>query len=984
MNYLTIMDINKLIKIYNKFKYGESLYNKLMQKRIRKILIVSTFYNAFMLEEESKFSEQIIGGYHQYNLTTIPKITNALSSSHALKILEKEKFDLIISTLRIGDPDPFELSKIVKKNNNETAFILLFTESYDLKILTDERMANIDNVFLWGGEPSLFLAMIKSVEDRWNAPNDTTIGGVSVILLIEDSIDFYSLYLPEIYRLLMKQTQKLIKEEANNDIKYLRMRTRPKILLAKTFEQAKNLYTDYKNYLLAVITDMELGNFESAGLEIIDFVKNENPYVPILAQSSNASLLKKARQKGVEVSHKNTPFVLNDFNTFLMKNCGFGDFVFRDGKGNEIAVAKTFNEFEKLLAEIPIESFEYHSKKKDFCTWLIPRRELTLARKLRKINKNKFSNIEKHRQFLLNVIKYIKTKNQRGKILNFTDETIAYNDVIYKIGEGSLGGKGRGLSFLNALFAASNIKKKFKSSIIQIPKTCIVSTEFFDEFIMENYLYLDYEFHSDEEITQFFINANLPERLKLTLKKILKQLNTPIIVRSSGLLEDSQFHPFAGIYKSVTLPNCSDSFEVRMKQLEDAIKLVYASVYLKETRAYINRLGLKIEEEKMAVIIQEVVGNRFENFFYPHFAGVAQSFNYYPLSYMKKKDGIVTMALGFGKYVVEGEKCFRFCPEHCKLRFLTDEDMLKSSQTEFYALDLKKCESVCSGEESFLAKLPLERAEQHGTISLIASTYDIVNRRIEPGIYSRGPRIINFDNILLYEYFPLADILKELLKLSEYALGSPVEIEFAATIDKKLNINILQVRPLTTYENLDIVKLEKMQKNNMIVYTEKGCGHGIIDNVKNIVFIEPELFDKTLTVEMKKEINEINELLRKKGEEYILIGPGRWGSRDKFLGIPVNWEDINMVKTIVETGIKDFDIEPSQGTHFIHNIISMNIGYFNVPFYAKENNFINWNWLKSIEPSLKKRFVTLLSLENPLTVLMDGKNGKYAIIQDST
>ncbi len=977
------MDIETLVKIYNKFKHGESLYNMLMQRRIKRILLITSFYNAFIIEEESKFSDQIIGGYHQYNLTSIPIIKNALNASHALKILEQEQFDLIISTLRIGEPSPFELSKIVKEKYPSTLFVILFTESFDLRRVKKMELDTIDNMFLWTGESSLFLSIIKSFEDKMNAENDTKIAGVSVILLIEDSISFYSLYLPELYNLLMKHTQRLIKEEANNDLKYLRMRTRPKILHAKTFEEAKELFNFYKDYILAVITDIELGEFETAGLEIVDFVKKEDPYIPILVQSANSKLLKIARDKDVWVSHKNTPFLLSDLNRFLTEKCGFGDFIFRDKDGNQIAVAKTFAEFEKILSEIPLESFEYHAKRKEFCTWLIPRRELILAKKIRKIKKERFDTVEKHRKFLLNVVRIIKRKNQKGKILNFNGYEVNNKYVIYKIGEGALGGKGRGISFLNALFVASKIERKFRDTLIQIPHTIIISTDLFDEFMYDNNLYyIDPDFYTDDEIKRLFLDSSFPEQLEKKLKKILNQLNGPLMVRSSSLLEDSQFHPFAGIYKSFIIPNCSDSFEIRLKQLKDAIKLVYASVYSKEAAAYVKRLGLKVEEEKMAVVIQKAVGNTYENYFYPHFAGVAQSINYYPLPDMDKNDGIVSMALGLGKYVVEGEKCFRFSPRHPKIRYLSDEEMLKNSQRNFFALDLNKKDSVCINEESYMVKLSIKTAEKHGTLSLIASTYDIENQRIEPGVYGKGPRIINFDNILLYEYFPLAEIFKELLSLSEYAIGTPVEMEFAATIDKKLNLSILQVRPISTYEEINNLSLDDVNTEDIIIYTEKGLGNGIIKDIKYIVFIDPELFDKTLTIEMKKEINEINKILREIGEDYILIGPGRWGSRDRFLGIPVKWEDIDMVKTVVETGIKDFDVEPSQGTHFIHNIISMNIGYFYVPFYSKEN-FINWNWLRSNKPVLERKFAKVLSFEDPLFVIMDGKNSRYAILKES-
>ncbi len=975
------MDINKLIEIYQKFKYGEALYHRLMQKRIRKILIISTFYNAFSIEEEAKFSELIIGGYHQYNLTSIPKISIAINSAHALKLLENEQFDLVISTIRVGEPDIFHLCNKAKEINKELVFILLLTEAFDMQIIQKKKEHNIDNIFLWSGEPSLFLSIIKSIEDKWNAPVDTEIGAVSVILLIEDSPKYYSLYLPELYRFLMNQTQKLIEEEANNDIKYLRMRTRPKILLCTDYEEAIFMIDKYKNFLHCVISDIELGDKRNAGFKIVDKIKAESPEVPILIQSSNAEYLREMKKLNINISYKNTPFFLNDLTMFLLQKCGFGDFIFKDENGRELKVAKTFFEFQEVLKTIPISSFKYHSERKEFCMWLVARGELSIAKKLRKVKNDKFKSLEHKREFLLNVINNIKRKKIKGKVLDFKLDDIFEEDVVVKIGDGSLGGKGRGISFLNALINATKFKKKFHNVIINIPKTFIVATGYFDKFIKENYLYLDYDFHTDNEIKEIFLNGKLSDDLIEKLKILLKRYNNPIIVRSSGLLEDSQFHPFAGIYQSIILPNNDSSFDVRLNQLISAVKVVYSSVYFKETRAYINRLGLKLEEEKMAVIIQEVVGKRFDNYFYPNFAGVAQSYNYYPISYMKHDDGVATIALGLGKYVVEGEKSYRFCPKYPEISYLTEEDMLKLSQNEFYALNLKKEKAACLDEDSFIEKLPINVAEKHGSLNYIASTFNPINGRIEPGIFIQGPRIINFENILKYEYFPLANILEQLLSIFKIAVGAPVEIEFAVNLSEKTEFYILQVRPLVTHQEFDVEDITAYKKEELLLYSEFGCGHGIIDDIFTIVFLEPEKFDKTKTEEMKKEIHEINKIMKDNENFYILIGAGRWGSRDKFLGIPVDWDDISMAKVIVETGIKEFDIDPSQGTHFIHNIIALNIGYFNVPFYAKENAFIDWDWLKKQKPIINKKFFKVVKLNNSVKILMNGKLGKYAILK---
>ena len=975
------MDIDKLIKYYNKFKYGEELYHKLMLKRVRKILLISTFYNALSLEEETKFSEQIIGGYHQFSLTSIPKVTNAINAAHAIQLLEKEKFDMVISTSRIGEPDPFKLSELVKKKYPGSVFLLLLTETFELKKINISKFQFIDNVFLWTGNPALFLAMIKSVEDMWNAPFDTKEGGISVILLVEDSINFYSIYLPELYKELMVQTQNLITEESNNDIKYLRMRSRPKILFAKNLKQAKEVLKKYNDYLLCVITDLELQGEDTAGLQLIDIVKTSSPYVPILAQSSDSELLREAYKKGVDVSHKDTPFILNDFHNFLIRKCGFGDFVFRTDSGEEVYIAKTLSEFEKGLAEIPIEVFEYHQQNKHFCTWLAARGELTLAKKLRKIKKDKFKSSEAHRKFLLNVLKNLRKKEIKGKILNFSEENFDNDYPIYKIGDGSLGGKGRGLSFLNAILSVANIKKKFSNVIIDIPRTFIVCTSFFDQFIEENYLYLDYDYHSDDEIKAFFREAKLPENLKENILKILKRVTKPIVIRSSGLLEDSQFHPFAGVYKSVMLPNNHEDINIRLQQVIDAIKLVYASVYFKEARAYINRIGLKLEEEKMAVIIQEIVGKQNEHYFYPDFSGVAQSYNYYPISYITNRDGVAVVGVGLGSFVVEGEKAYRFCPKYPEVKYIEDEDILKLTQSKFFALDIGRNDKKCDSEESFIAKLPIDIAKKHGRLYFTASTWDYINQRVVPGVSGKGPIIVNFENILKYEYLPLSKILMEILGLCEAALGAPVEIEFAVNINETNHFYPLQVRPLTTYDQLEIIDIDLLNRDEIFLHSKSGCGNGIIEDLYYIIYIEPDLFDNRKTKEMKNDISKINEILKKDNKYYLLIGPGRWGSRDRFLGISVDWDNISNAKAIVEVGLKDFDIEPSQGTHFMHNVISMNIGYFNLPYYSNDEYFIDWDWLKSKKVAIKGEYCKVVELSKPIKVVMDGKKCRYAILK---
>ena len=975
------MNIEKLVEIYQKFKYGEELYHKLMQKRIKDILLISTFYTSFSLEENIKFSEQIIGSYHQFNLTTIPKVKTALSSEHALQILEKEKFDLIISTLQIGKPNPIELSKIVKEKYPESHLVLLLTEKCDPEMINRFKSSDIERIYLWSGDSRIFLSIIKSIEDVINAPVDTQIGNVPIILLIEDSINYYSIYLPELYNEVMIQTQRLIKEEADNELKYLRMRTRPKIILATSKEEAFNFYEEYKDFLLCVISDIELEENDESGIELSKLIRNENPDVPILIQSSDPNLLRKAKELNFNVTFKNSPFIISEIKNFLIENCGFGDFVFRDLKGNELLRAKTIIEFEQMLKDIPIETFKYHADRKHYCMWLLTRGELSLAKKLRRIKKDKFKSPEEHRRFLLNVFRNMNRKKIKGKILEFKDSYIDEKDIILKIGEGSLGGKGRGLAFLNAFLTKSKLKKKYEKVIVDIPKSFIICTSFFDEFIEKNYLYLDFDFHSDEEIKNIFFEGKLPETLIDILEKILKKLEKPIVVRSSGLLEDSQFHPFAGIYESVILPNSSNLFEERLEHLKNAIKYVYSSVYLKKARAYIKNLNLNIEEEKMAVIIQELTGKEHGGYFYPNFSGVLQSYNFYPISYMKNEDGISHVAVGLGQYVVEGEKAFRFCPKYPEINYMEIDELLKMSQSYFYAV--KMIDSIENLEDfhSYIEKLPIEEAKKHGTLYAVASTFDYQNQRLIPGLRGKGPIVIDFANILKYDFFPMSKILSDLSNLSKIALGSEVEIEYSVSIEDKIKFNVVQVRPMISYEAVKIEDISKIDRKKMILLTNNGIGHGIINDLFSILYVKPESFDNSKTMEIKEEISEINNIFSGKNEHYILIGIGRWGSRDKFLGVPVEWHDINMAKVIVEVGLENFDIDPSQGTHFMHNVISLNIGYFNIPYHRKNGSFIDWHWLNSQESIIEKKYVKLLTFQKNLKVIMDAKSSQFTIIK---
>ncbi|MDC7124129.1 MAG: PEP/pyruvate-binding domain-containing protein [Spirochaetales bacterium] len=986
------MKFKELRYYYEKFKYGEDNFHNLMQYRIKNILLISTFYDAYIFEHDSLLSEQIVGEYHQLNLTTVPRITSVPTGEDALRLLEQKNFDLVITTMRTGEDNSFELSRKIKEVQKDIPIILMLTVKSDIAIVhrNMDKLDCIENVFLWNGDSKLILAMIKYVEDKMNAPYDTENGLVKVILLVEDSITFNSLYLPLLYTEIMEQTQRLISEELNDNQKYNRMRTRPKVLVTNSYEEGLELYEKYKEHMLCVMSDMEFyknGSLdENAGVMLLENVKKDDPCLPCILQSSILENRRKAEGLGVTFFHKKSQFLLKNLRQFIVEKLGFGDLVFRDEDGVEIARAGTLLDFEEILPNLPMGVIIAHSNKKDFSTWLTAHGEMQLAGKVRPVEVNDFNSHEDYKDYLIRQFKELRRMKNLGKIVTLSHESLCQDGVVTRIAGGSLGGKGRGLAFLNSFLVTTNFEKKFKDVRIKIPNTTIIGTNGFNEFIDINNLFELRNCDDDEEIKRQFIAGQMPRQIIEKLGIYLEDVKTPLAVRSSGLLEDSQSQPFAGVYQTYMLPNNNGSIDKRLEQLITAIKLVYSSVFLKDTRNYIENLNYLIEEESMAVVIQEIVGNKYEEYFYPHLSGVGQSYNYYPIGNMHNTDGVASIAVGLGQSVVEGERTYRFCPEYPSVSYLSDEELIGATQTEFYALNLNDTDAdILNGEFETLKKLRIFKAEKHKTLYHLASVWDNDNNRIVDGIGQPGPRIINFANILKYNVFPLADIIKEVLNMAQIAFGIPVEIEFAVDLTKDTykeiipSFYLLQVRPMTVNSEDLSLDIESVPKDDMLLYTEESLGNGIIDDIKDIVFIDPERFDKTKTVEMCREIEKINNYMKEQDREYILIGPGRWGSRDRFLGIPVIWSQISKAKVIVEVGLEDYEIEPSQGTHFFHNVVAMNIGYFNVPYKKKKESFIDWCGIKTYECVNKYEYFTHIVNEERFKVIMDGKNTRSVL-----
>ncbi len=986
------MKMEELNYYYNKFKFGEDIFHQLMQKRVRDILLVSTFYDAFIFEQDGRLSEQIFGEYRQLNLSTAPRITSVPTGADALELLKTQSFDLVITMMRIGEVGPFQLAKAIKKSKPELPILLLLNVASDYIIWENhpDDKQYIDDVFLWNGDTKLFLAMVKSVEDKMNVEFDTVHGLVRVILLVEDSLHYYSLFLPSLYSVIMKQTQKLIEEEVSDINKRLRMRIRPKVIMAHDYDEAIQIYDKYKEYMLCVISDVRYkmhGEEDAqAGIKLIKHILNANHELPIILQSSEEENEAVATELGVNYLNKNSRQLFGDLRSFMVYNLGFGNFIFRNAKGEIIDEAANIAEFEEKILTVPEETILFHSRFNHFSNWLIAHGEVQIAKRIRPMKIDDFESKAELRSFLYHTFRTVRIDKNRGKIINFDAVSLTEMNQIIRLTEGSLGGKGRGLAFLNALLCTMDYENKFENISISLPSTAIIGTVEFDNFIDNNDIIEKIAGKTDAEVDAIFVEGRLSDQLVERLEIYLDHIHYPIAVRSSSLLEDSQAQPLAGVYRTFMLPNNHTDPMYRLRQLMNAIKLVFASVYLSDARSFLEALNFKAEEEKMAVIIQEIVGgHKGEHYYYPHISGVAQSYNFYPTSHMLHTDGIANIALGLGKSVVEGKLNYRFCPKYPETEMLPQQELVRSSQKEYFALDLSKDDfDLTKGEEITLEKLNLKAAEQQGILRYVASVWDFENYRLTDNLNENGIKVLTFAPVLKYNYFPLAKIVEELLEIGEIALGIPVEIEFAINLEHdhryghKPSFYILQIRPLSVNTDAYRIDAEKLDKQQLLMYTEHGMGNGVIDDLYDVIYLDPARFDKTKTIEMQTEIEAFNEKMAKLGKRYMLIGPGRWGSRDRFLGIPVRWPQINRAKVILETGLSDFIVEASQGTHFFHNLVAMNVGYFTIP-YVSETDFVDWSWLLDQPETERGDFFVHLEFKKPLLVRMDGKTGLAVI-----
>ncbi len=983
--FVRVENRNLLNDYLNRNNADRDVYHDLMPFKVKEILLVANLYDAYNIEREGRFTEQIFDEYHQLNLSSMPRVTGVSCCDEALKQLRSKHFDMIIVMVGVDKKTPIELSHRVKKEFPYISIFLLLNNDVDISFYEEKHydLSSIDKIFVWNGESQVFVAMIKSLEDKVNAENDTDVGLVRVILLIEDSAKYYSRYLPMLYQSVMAQTQRIIDDVITDpQYKILRMRARPKILLASNYDEALSIFNRYKDYLLCLISDVKFKVHdvmdEKAGIKLVEQIRSELPNLPAILQSSdieNASYAKKMKCSFIE---KNSDNLRQDIRAFIEEYLGFGDFVYKNIHGDPIVTAKSLREFEEHLYNIPAESLIYHANRNNFSLWLMARGEVKIAKMIARYKTTDFKSAEDIRAYLISMIHEFRNEKQKGKIVAFKTQPGFNEENIVALSSGSLGGKGRGLAFINSMLYNLNLSSYVPGINVKAPMTAVIGIDEYMNFMERNDL-LDKikEAANYEEIQQLFLGGTLRSRLKNRIKHILSNFDRPLAIRSSGLFEDSLQQPVAGIFQTYLLPNSNPDLNIRLQQVLDAIKLVYASVFSNESQTSIHGNNYSVDEEMMGIIIQEVVGNVYGDYFYPHMSGVAQSYNYYPYGHMKPEEGFAVLAVGLGKYVVDGEKAYRFSPAFPASENNTAKDQFKNSQTEFYAVNLRKKElNLLEGDTAGLIRLDIDDAEDHGTLTHCASVYDAENDTISPGLDKYGPRIVNFANILKYDYIPLAKTIRTLLEIIEEAMGAAVEIEFSVDLNRdeegKSSFYILQIKPLVAGADDYNIDLDTVNPSESLMFSDAGMGNGLVEGIRDVIFIDPDLFKKDMTVEIADKIAAINQKMANEDRYYILIGPGRWGTRDQWIGIPVQWKDISRSKLIVETSYKDYPLEASSGSHFFHNVTSMNIGYCSV-YHHSERSHIEYDILRKQELIESDGAIKHVRFKKPITVKMDGK-----------
>ena len=967
---------------------------RFMKYRIHKILLVCCSYDGYILEEDGHIESQINREYLELNMSNPPSFTRVSSTAEALEMLrEDDSYDFILTMYNVGEPDVFAFAKIVKERHPQIPVALLTSFSKDIyRRIEEQDRSGLDYIFCWHGNTELIIAIIKLIEDKMNAAEDIGEGGVQAILLVEDSIRFYSTYLPELYKLILLQNTEFLKDALNEQQQVLRKRARPKILLARCYEEAVELYDRYKKNLLGVISDVGFVLHRNdppqsekldAGIDLCRRIREENPLMPVLLQSSQTEFGAQAAALGAGFIAKNSKTLLTQLAEFIGREFAFGDFVFEDPEtGAEIGRAKDLAQMQEMIATIPDEAFEYHPSQNHLSKWLYSRGLFPLAASIRQYNKSHFATVEEHRRVLVNLISDYRRLLGQGVVARFDPETYSDAVAFARIGEGSLGGKARGLAFMNSMLIKHRQYDIHEGVRIMIPRSVVIATEYFDEFIRINGLqYIISQEFSDEEILSEFVASSIPAQLQEELKAYIRTVRTPLAIRSSSKLEDSHYQPFAGIYSTYMIPY-TDNEDQMLRLVLRAVKSVYASVYFAASRAYIQTSQNLISEEKMAVIIQEVCGTEQNGLYMPTCSGVARSINYYPIGDERPEDGICNVAMGLGKLVVDGGRTLRFSPRYPQkvLQTSTPELALRDTQSEVLALSLRPEEFRTSIDDAVnLRRLSLQEIADLRNARFVCSVWDRENERISDSPFDRGRKVITFNNILKYNTFPLAEIVADILRMGAEEMRCPVEVEFAVNMDvapgQQRIFNLLQIRPIIDNQDNRPIDWSREDPSQALIYAEQALGIGRMADIADIIYVKSAAFDSLSTEKIAEELLLLNTRMRDEGRPYILVGPGRWGSSDPFLGVPVKWTHISEAKVIVECGIERFDVEPSQGTHFFQNVTSLGVGYLTINPYRGEGIFRE-ELLDAREAYYEGKYLRQVRFDRPLWVCVDGRSNR--------
>ena len=967
-------------------------FENLMPFRVQDILLVSSLYDSFILREDGRLNELLIGESLELNLQEIPGLTHVSSGAEALKRWEP-RYNLIVTNLDVGDMNAAELARRVKESGLNVPVVVLAYDYREVKSFIERNPnTDIERIFLWQGNIRILISIVKYIEDKRNVAHDTAEIGVPVILVVEDNIRYYSSFLPVIYTELLTQSRRLIREGINVAHKLMRMRARPKILLASTYEEAAEFAREYQEYLLGVVSDVEFSRAgelsPEVGFDLARMIRGLVPDAPIVLQSSRTEFRARAHSQAFSFLRKGSPTLLRDLRRFLSDQFAFGDFIFRLADRNEVARATNLNELEERLGTVPAESIAYHAQSNHFSRWLRARTEFALAQRLRPRKVSDFASVEDLRHDLIASIAEYRAEQSEGLIGDFDPASFKPSDAFFlRIGGGSLGGKARGLAFVRHLLHKHRLRRRFPSVRIAVPPTLVLATDIFDRFLTENNL-LDFAIHAtdDSEIDQRFQAASLPGNVRDSLIAFLAEVHYPIAVRSSSLLEDSRYQPFTGVYDTFMLANKHPDLLFRVEQLMEAIKRVYASTFHQHAKAYVRATPYRLEEEKMAVIVQQVVGAVHNQRFYPDFSGVVRSHNFYPVAPMRYEDGIAAVALGMGREVVDGGKCLTFCPRYPRnlVQFSSVEDILANSQSEFWALDLNHVDGRNSPAKLREQTFELKFAEEDGTLHAVGSTYSADNHAVYDGLSRPGARIVSFAPVLKHGLFPLPEILLQLMSIGEDAFARPVEIEFAVRMPSAdastADFGFLQVRPRVLSREGEELRMEEVDPARLLCHSSKVLGNGRVRDLRDIVVVDFHRFERPRSHEVAQGVAHLNATLAEAGVPYLLIGVGRWGSNDPWLGIPVAWDEISGARVIVEAGFRDFRVTPSQGSHFFQNLTAFQIGYFTVNPDAGEG-FVDWEWLNA-QPALEEQgCVRHLRLSSPLVCVMNGKTSRGLIFK---